>query len=265
MRVVACAGVMVVFQLSVAVFQAAGQPSQSRPHFEVASVRPHVDTGGRGGANVAGMSSTPGRINIQATTALDLIAFAFGITGDRIEGWPRWLNVDSYDVIATTPSPASLEEQKLMLQTLLAERFGLVARRASKEGPVYVLVSGKKPSLTNAKDSGDFEVAHFSQRPVPHQDGSFNFVYSGKHASMSDLAVWLSAQVGRPVLDETGIKGLFDIEISGPPLENTQGTVVGGAAQFIPAIRDQLGLVLESRRGMVETLVIDHIQKPSEN
>jgi uncharacterized protein (TIGR03435 family) len=75
---------------------------------------------------------------------------------------------------------------------------------------------------------------------------------------MSDLAAWLYLQLGLPVLDKTGITGLFDIEIPGVPLR-------GGADGTIRAVRSALGLDLESHRGTAESLIIDHVEKPSRN
>jgi hypothetical protein len=104
-------------------FQVLGQPPAVQLQFAVASIKPHLFTGGRGGANMARVASTPARINFQATTAGDVITFAYGFPGGRIEGRPQWLYEDSYDIAATTPSPASLAEQKLSSISIL-RRWG---------------------------------------------------------------------------------------------------------------------------------------------
>ncbi len=251
--------------------QGLAQSAAPELKFEVASIRPHVFSGGRagvsgrGGGNVPSVSRTPARINFQAATVEEIIAFAYGFPVNRIEGRPQWVKEDPYDISATSSSPTSLAEQKRMLQALLAERFGLVVHRASKDGPVYALVAGTKPNLTVAKESGEFEIAQFSQKFTFNKDSTMSLTFTGKHVSMTDLADWLSGPLGRPVLNKTGIEGLFDVELSGPPVQRTGETTVNASDQLMPAIRNQLGLGLESQRGLVETLVIEHIQKPSEN
>jgi uncharacterized protein (TIGR03435 family) len=242
--------------------------AQTRPAFEVASVRSHVFTGGRGGGagpgggNATRVSRTPERITLQAMSTGEIITFAYGFPAGRIEGRPEWLYQDSYDVIATTSSPADLPEQKVMLQKLLEDRFGLAVHKVSKEGPIYALVPGKKPNLAAAQESSDSEVVRFKPLLVRRPDGAMDMVWTGNPASTADLTAWLSGMLDRPVLDKTGMQGFFDIKVSTPRLEVGESF---GPAQFISAVREQLGLNLESTKGLVDFLVIDHVQKPGEN
>jgi uncharacterized protein (TIGR03435 family) len=158
----------------------------------------------------------------------------------------------------TTADPADLPEQKLMLQKLLEERFGLVVHRVSNESPVYFLVAGPKVNLAQTKDADAVDIPQFRSYRPGTSGLPFGDVWAARHASMSDLAAWLYLQLGLPVLDKTGITGLFDIEIPGVPLR-------GGADGTIRAVRSALGLDLESHRGTAESLIIDHVEKPSRN
>jgi uncharacterized protein (TIGR03435 family) len=153
-----------------------------------------------------------------------------------------------------------LPEQKLMLQKLLEERFGLVVHRISTASLVYFLVPGAKVNLTETKEGDAVDILEF--RREPFQPGTFRPGTSGvayaRHVSMSDLAAWLYSQVGLPVFDKTGIAGWFDIEIPRLPVR-------GGADGTIQAVRDALGLDLELHRGTAESLIIDHVEEPIKN
>jgi uncharacterized protein (TIGR03435 family) len=224
------------------------------PVFEVSLV-PGAKTGGH-----MTISRTPQRIAFQATQVGDIIAFAYGFPLDRVERRPQWMYDDVYNVAATTAAPASLPEQKLMLQKLLEERFGLMVHRVSSEGTVYFLVaSGAKARLTETKEADSDDIPQFSTgRPLQlsaAQPGSS--LLTANHVSMSDLAEWLYSQMRLPVFDKTGITGLYDIELTLPTR--------GGAEPTIRAVRDQLGLDLQLGRGPAEMLIIDHAEKPREN
>jgi uncharacterized protein (TIGR03435 family) len=252
----------------------AASPAPDGPlAFDAASVKRHPPASGRGRGgrgSQPGIVSDPGRLTMTAVSAGELIEYAFDITSpDRILGRPEWLYQAAYDVVASTSSPATRAQQKLMLQTLLADRFGLVWRREARPGPVYALVPGKAVKLTAVQDSGDPQVPWFTPRLVVHEDRSTETVYSATGASMADLARWLSSQLSRPVLDKTGIGGQFDIRLSVPgPTVNAPGehaTYWTDDRDFISAVQSQLGLRVDPRSGLVEKLVIEHISMPTGN
>lgn len=221
--------------------------AQAGPAF---AVSPAIVGGGPGAARRMAVSRTPGRIAFEAALVGDIMAFAYGLPLDRVERRPQWMYDDRYDVAVTTTTPASLPEQKLMLQKLLEERFGLVVHRVSYPSPVYYLVRGPKVNLTETQEGDSEDVTEFRMRG--------GAIWFPGHASMSDLAGWLYPQMGLPVVDKTGITGLFDID---PPQLGR-----GGAENTIRAVRDWFGLELElNRDGTAESLIIDHVEKPSQN
>jgi uncharacterized protein (TIGR03435 family) len=144
-----------------------------------------------------------------------------------------------------------------MLKKLLEEHFGLVAHEVSYPSPVYFLVRGPKVNLTQTVDPDDEGIPDF--RILPLQPGyTISYAVYAKHISMTDLAGWLYRQLQLPVLDKTGITGVFDIEITGISPRGAGDTITR-------AVRDSLGLVLEMHEGTAESLVIDHVEKPKEN
>jgi uncharacterized protein (TIGR03435 family) len=201
--------------------------------------------------DIVRVSRTPERIAFRATLVGDIMGFAYGFPLDRVERRPQWMYDDRYDVAVTTTAPTTLAEQKLMLQKLLEEKFGLAVHRVSNPSPVYFLVRGSKVNLTETTevDAVDIPVFRIIQPRA---------VYAARHVSMSDLAAWLYSWVRLPVLDKTGIMGLFDIEIPGMPPG-------GGAERAIAAVRNALGLDLELHDGTAESLIIDRVEKPGQN
>jgi len=220
--------------------------AQAEPAFEVSQV-----TGNR----QARISRTPQRIAFQPARLGDIMAFAYGLPLDRIERRPQWMYGDLYDVAVTTAAPAGLPEQKLLVQKLLEQRFGLMVHRISTPSPVYFLVPGAKVDLTETTEPDAADLPEFR---TEFPSGPPGGTCVGRRVSMDDLAVWLYPQLQLPVLDKTGITGLFDIEIHGLPLN-------GGAEGTIRAVRDSLGLDLELHRGTADSLIIDHVEKPKEN
>jgi uncharacterized protein (TIGR03435 family) len=224
--------------------------AQAGPTFEVS--RATAGGRGRGAANsMSRISRTPLRIAFRATLVPNIMAFAYGLPLDRIERRPQWMYDDPYDVAVTTAAPAGLPEQKLMLQTLLETRFGLVVHRISYPSPVYFLVPGAKVNLAETKEGDAEDLPEFRTFPPDP-------VIVGRHVSMTDLAAWLYPRLQLPVLDKTGIAGLFDIEIPGLPIN-------GAAEGTIRAVRDALGLDLELHSGTAESLIVDHAEEPKGN
>lgn len=183
---------------------------------------------------------TPEKLTFQNTHAGDIVAFAYQLPLDRVEHRPQWMYDTTWNVAVTTPTAATLAEQRLIVQKLLEQRFGLLAHRTSYPSPVYHLVATKTPKLTPADDA---ETAKVAQDP---------FVLD--HASMADLAAWLSPFMQLPVLDKTGITGTFDLQIGMPARADSE--------RIIAVLQDSLGLTLERHSGTAESLIIDQATEP---
>ena len=226
--------------------------AQAGPTFEVSAAI-------AAGNSKVGISRTPHRIAFQSAHVGDIVAFAYHLPLDRIEGRPQWMYDDLYNVAVTTSAPSDLPQQRVVLQKLLEERFGLVVHRTLNESPIYFLVSGTTvPNLTPTKESDPADLPVFRGTFQSGASGVPRNVTEASHVSMADLADWLYLRLQLPVLDKTGITGLFDIEIPGLPVH-------GGADGTIRAVQNALGLNLILHPGTAETLIIDRAEKPKEN
>ncbi len=278
----------------IATFQARAQTAAGeRPAFEVASVKRHVDAG-----NFRTPMFSKGRLTFSGPVII-LIAMAYRLPfnpSSRLSGGPDWIRGREglYDIEAKGPFPDGLtyeareERQRLMLQALLADRFQLAIRREMKEMPAYVLVVDKGgPKLEKASISEkDCDQATTLTGAVGGTPGGqipchqfFGGRGRGLHAqavTMTDLASYVENWTDRPLLDKTGIRGLYKIETqpflpmevaAAPPAPGTKGEG-GMELADLPTVFqvfERLGLKMRPEKSEVATYVIENIQRPTEN
>ena len=241
----------------------------ARAQFEVASLKPGQPlVGDKIYTNLGSLSH--GTLTMTNTSLADCLRYAFGLTSnDQLSG-PDWIKakVVRFDIVAKAPPDTPLEQIRIMLQTLLTERFRLALHREQKELSYVALVVGKKgPKLHEA---------------IPDSDASGNTFLIGRfvsnHISMSTLATLFSRFTGQTVLDMTGLTGSYDLKLEWTPENTTASTAPGRGADagasmdgdsgpsLFAAVEQQLGLKLEVRKGPVEILVIDHAERvPAQN
>ncbi len=191
-----------------------------------------------------------------------MIAFAYGIRDFQVSAGPGWCASEGFDIAAKADENAAPAEMKIMLQTLLVERFQLVLRREMKETPVYELVIAK--SGLKLRENGVMPKAMIFRGKGQVE---------GQMASASMLASFLSNQLGRTVLDKTGLIAAYDFTLKWTPDENESGPKWPDTApqpdpngpSIFTAVQEQLGLKLEPQKRPMETLVIDRVERPSEN
>jgi uncharacterized protein (TIGR03435 family) len=223
-----------------------------RPAFEVASIKVHRPTPGpfRSSREMgpAGISFTNADLN-------GCIRSAYGVAGYQIVGGQDGLPPDRYDILAKAAGAVPKAQLMLMLQMLLEDRFKLKVHREIKELPVYGLVVGKKGLRVHAgKEGGETEIG-----------GASHFINS-RGMTMKDLAGVLSQITqtsGRPVLDMTGLSGVFDITLDFIADDSVPGDSNSGADMF--SALKEIGLKLEPRKSPIEVVIVDHAEKPSEN
>jgi uncharacterized protein (TIGR03435 family) len=250
-----------------------GQTAAALPQFEVASVKPAAPQGGIVRSTTGG---DPGRVAYANVSLMGILARAFGVKSYQISG-PSWLVSERYDVVAKIPDGSPKDQVPLMLQQLLNERFKLATHRETRELAVYALLLGKDgPKLGDAQDP---TAAANAGRGVPRDGtalGSNGRLAATKISLTAFAEGVLSALAGRPVIDMTGIQGLysFTMEYS---LADPTGMRSGSASDGGPApdgapaptifnSLQQLGLKLEARKTPVEMLIVDHAEKvPTEN
>lgn len=280
--------------------------------FDVASVKPNTNPPSPSTAT-SNIALGPGDyyspagglfsvINFPLTT---YISFAYKLTASQqrvlFPQLPKWVATDRFDIQARAEGNATKDQMRLMIQSLLADRFklaiyyetrqlpvfGLVLESAERMGPQLqlhrndavcagasgpTLAPGSAPS-TSETVAGGFPAACGGVQPMPpSQPGRTRM--GGRDVTMALIASTLPAMsnnLDRPVLDQTGLKGTFDFTLEWTP-QNADASSLGAASDpgdsgptFLEALREQLGLKLESRSGPVDVIVVDHIERPSAN
>jgi uncharacterized protein (TIGR03435 family) len=191
--------------------------------------------------------------------------------------------------LAKLPTEQRLDQNRLMVQSLLADRFKLSVTRSTRELPVYALVVAKGgPKLKDVTPASLYgnavAIPPASERgsaPSPPPGRGTNMfigrdgemILTAKSVSIANLLGILSQQLGRQILDRTGLKGTYDFTLQYTPEKSIPGLQGPGdtpppdssGTSIFTAIQEQLGLRLESTKGPVDVIVIDHIEKPSPN
>jgi uncharacterized protein (TIGR03435 family) len=245
---IAALAMLLAFRVSPAAAQTPTVPSTHRT-FDTASIRPAKSPNG----GVASQILPGGRVLATNVTLLILLRWAYNVAQFQIVGEPGWASTDSYDISAAPESAATHDEALEMIRTLLADRFYLALHRETKEVPILALTIAKGGA--RLAKSIDADEMHTSMHGAPHGVTA--------HATMAHLARYLTNQLGRQVIDRTSLPGLFDFTLEFAPEGNGADAIPGPS--IFTALQEQLGLKLEPAKGPVEILVIDHVEKPSQN
>lgn len=220
------------------------------PAFEVASVKYDARTAGSWCRFLPG-----GRLSASSWVK-QLILIAWGVEDYQVSGGPGWLTSDWYNIEAKAPrSDAGQPEMTLMLQALLADRFKLRLRQGAKELSVYELrIDRNRPKLRPLQDG------------EASQCGRDNSFACGIRTP-AQLAKSLQYLVNRPVIDKTGIDGRFDILLDFDVYSSRGQTLPPGfdKPSVFKALQEQLGLRLDPQKTLFPALVVESIQRPSEN
>jgi uncharacterized protein (TIGR03435 family) len=237
-------------------------PANANLAFAVASIRP---------SKTAYMSVRPRTdgISIAGATLWQLLFSAYNVPGisrinreDQVSGLPGWAQSDTFDIEAKMDEETLSALQKLplkeqsiqrqfMMQALLADRFKLQIHRETKETPIDALVVAK----------GDFKLKESQAivRMWSSRDGRIT-ITAGQ---IDDLVFSLTGDADRTVVNKTGLTGKYDIDLKWTP-DDQQGTPDAGPTLFT-ALEEQLGLKLVPAKGPVDTFVVDHVERPTEN
>jgi uncharacterized protein (TIGR03435 family) len=220
--------------------------------FEVVSIKPS-------GPDDQGMfiNGLPGGgIRIRGASVKNLIAMAYNVREFQISGAPAWTGSEHFDIEARPPQPAgtpNARKNRERMQALLADRFHLTVHNEDKEQNVFALIIAKGgPQLQ--------EPASDEQQLIRGGRG----VITGKNTTMAMLVLNLANQLSNSVVDRTGLTGKYDFKLEWTP-DNTQSTDGNRGPTLFTALQEQLGLRLEAQKGMVSMLVIDRVERPSEN
>jgi bla regulator protein blaR1 len=232
--------------------------------FEAASIKPSQPA--IADRRIAGIQ-TPGggRLNTLSTSLRMLITFAYNVKDFQVSGGPGWADSESYDIVAKAEGNATRPQLRLMLRTLLTDRFKLALRHETKEAPIYELVAAKGgPKIQEDTTSPRQRIAMTGVGKLMAQK-----------TLLAVLAEVLGTITGRPVVDNTGLPSTYTFKLEwtpavgerglpGPPQPDVAPLDSNGPSLFA-ALQEQLGLRLQSVKGSVESLVIENAEKPTEN
>jgi uncharacterized protein (TIGR03435 family) len=283
----------VILPIAIGVLNA--QSPTARPQFEVASIK--LNTSGLPGGLFG--SKSPGTFNVVNLTLREIIAAAWRINSFQLTGGPGWIGSAHYDITAKpkvgrTPGPlpplkTQADEMALMAQSLLEDRFQLKVHRETKELPVYALTVAKGGPKVHEGACTTYDPNNPPARPAPGEKrpdfcGNISMGGNGPNRTIDGFGITMAEfaakelpfLTGRVVIDKTGLAGKFNLHLElsadevpnpGEPGDRERAAAAADSTgpSLFTALEEQLGLKLESTKGPVEVLVIDHLEKPSEN
>ena len=243
------------------------------PVFEVSTVKLN-----KSGAGNSGSSFKDGRFTATNVQLRNLMEYsAYGISQQRILDGPKWLESERFDIEAKMDAAAAERLNKLsreqrraemqaMFQQLLADRFKLAVHWETRELPVYDLVPAKKgPTIQRTKETD-------GRSGTSSGDGQFSAGGLTLTEIADALTQELGRELGRVVIDKTGMEGRYDMALKWTPDTGAGGDGADGSSasadagpSIFTAIQEQAGLKLESAKGPLKVLVIDHVEMPTEN
>jgi len=242
------------------------QASASAQTFDVASI--HINNTETDGHHHIVNDPTESHFLTVNLAIRDLIQFAYGLPDSQILGGPNWLDSIMFDIDAKSdplvdsqlralPAEQARHQKQLMVQALLADRFQLKAHQETRQLPVYALVV--------AKDGPRFKPSKVNGTTI--DTGRTRLHIAGSDDTMGILARELAQLLGRVVLNQTGLSGRYDLSLRWTPDDAPAlaASSPDGPPGIFTAIQEQLGLKLESTKGPVSVLVIDHVEQPSPN
>jgi uncharacterized protein (TIGR03435 family) len=266
---------------------AAAQSTPDKPEFEVASVKANKSDAPPSANNPLG----PGNVYspyggfFRATNfpLYTYILFAYKIMGNQEQFLrpqiPAWTMTDRFDIQARAEGNPDKDQMRLMMRSLLADRFKLAIHYETRQVPVFALVLSKAgqtgptlrphpddspcstvPDPSQSQVAGQFPVLCGGLFPLPAgAPGRQRF--GARNMSMGFIANQVSAmgQLERPVIDRTGLSGNFDFALEWAPDTDASGPT------FLEGLKDQLGIKLESQKAPAEVVIFDHVEHPSEN
>jgi uncharacterized protein (TIGR03435 family) len=260
--------------------------------FDVVSIKP-IAPGGRPTHGIIGVMNHPDGLEADYVGLRSLIQYAYGYKrfphpDDQITGVPDWAKSQVYDINAKMSADDFAEFQKLdkdgqeqwlkaMMQAMLADRFQLKIHQGTKQAPIFILVVAKSSSkLRDAATDSSTELEKDKDgkpRTGLHWLKDTSVAQSYSMASLADLLSEPFAGIGRPVVDKTGLTGTYNFTLnwsvySARPPMPSPASGEAAAPDDSPSIftaLGELGLKLQPATGMVDTIVIDHVEKPSEN
>ncbi|MGA1984164.1 MAG: TIGR03435 family protein [Acidobacteriaceae bacterium] len=249
---------------------AATTPAAPLPAFQLADVHssPHVNSPSIRGGTLHG-----DRYTTSQATMTNLIARSYNVESRNVLGGPPWLDLDRFDVVAQAPRTTSPDDIRLMLRSMLIDRFKLAVHPGTKPLPAFVLTVGKaakikpsdassKPDPSDASASDDQIIDGCQYHPPPPNTPLVEIRFTCHAITMESFANFLhdlaSPYLKQPVVDQTGLKGTWDFDIHWtyqPPKADAPGTTI------FDAVSNQLGLKLEAGTAPLPVVFVDSVRE----
>jgi uncharacterized protein (TIGR03435 family) len=263
----ALAAVIVGYRSAPLIYAQARAESRATSAFDTASIKPRAWKIGDEGRGRARIEYTPVSLTMWNVGLQECVQWAYGAKYYQLAG-PSFHSNDGvftsnpalYDIVAKPGREVAVSQLRMMLQDLLAKRFKLALHRETKMLPVYELVVTKGgPKLPSPKPASDLPPSHAAETLPGVRGGDFVF----QNTTIAEFAEKLGMlrTINQPVVDRTGISGVFDITLKSAASANLDPD---GPSLFT-LVQEQLGLKLVAAKASLEVIVIDHVEKPSEN
>ncbi|WP_083836631.1 TIGR03435 family protein [Granulicella mallensis] len=226
----------------------------AHPSYEVATIKPTDPEDGHAGFHTIGQ-----RLFIENQTMNGLIAFAYAVHPKQIVDAPEWFSKDHFDIkgVPDIEGEPNLQQQREMLQKLLNDRFKLKFHRDKRDLSIFAITVAKGgPKLEASKSAPDSLLDQTRSNNGPQQTWKLT------NNSMADFAQLLGYLLDRPVVNETGLKGKFDFDLSWT-VDGSLSDDPKAPPGLFTAIQEQLGLKVEGTRGPADVLVMEHVERPS--
>jgi uncharacterized protein (TIGR03435 family) len=228
-----------------------------QPAFAVATIRP--STAEIKFEHDGSTDTTPGTLRMKDVSVQTCIKWAYSVQASQISG-PAWIDSDKFDITAKADGPATEEQMKLMMQALLADRFRLSFHHQSKELKAFVLTVAKGGAKVHPAAAPD-------ARPFRQNSANGSVV---KSTTIREFGDFISGPLQMPVVDETGLTGKYDFVIDFTPYLPDPSHNMGvdrpdSTSILMAALEGELGIKMESRKTQVEVMIVDHVEKPSQN
>jgi uncharacterized protein (TIGR03435 family) len=262
------------------------EPSATKPVYDVATIK-RGNWGVNGGALLTELKFSDDSFIAKEMDLHSLVCAAYGVEGYQVSGGPDWVRDgnDGYDVTAKTTEESTIETlhkmepkqaklvQEQMLQALLADRFKLTVHRDTKQLPMSVLVvskGGLKIQPTKQATTSPDAPQGADNPPkasMNFENAADGLLITATDYSMDSVAGWLAGELRHPVKNMTGLNGSYDFKLHYSPENFVSEASASGftAPSITTAIQEQLGLKLELRKGPMEIIIIDHVERPSAN
>lgn len=248
------------------------QSPATRPAFDAFAVATIKPTAPDSRARYIRMQSV-NRFYATGFTLQALVAAAYSLTPRAISGGPAWTNSDRYDILASTPGDIQpkLDDQMAMLRKLLTDRFQFNFHREPKELPIYAITIAKGGPRLKESTALPGMLPELTNTIYPEEKGGVHVLLPARNATIMQFAAMMQRTVlDRAVVDQTGLSGTYDFDLEWTPDEGQFGgnlprSVESTKPSLFTAMQEQLGLKLEATKGPVQALVIDRVERPSEN